>query len=111
MTQVVDCLKINKLSLNIKNLKTKIHNEINEINGSPIERVSYTKYLGVLISEILTRSDDILVLISKVNKTLAVVRRIARVMPDHVFYLLYVTLIQPYLSYCNIVWATKEQSK
>ena len=32
-------------------------------------------------------------------------------MPKHVLYSLYVTLILPYLSYCNIVWATKETTQ
>ena len=63
------------------------------------------------ISENLTWSDHISVLISKVSmnlgvvcKNLVVVHCIAQMMLDHVLYSLYVT---PYLSYCNIVWATK----
>ena len=91
-----------------KRKKPNITNEIFLINGSPIERVSYTKFLGVFISENLNWCDHVSVLISKVSKNLGVARRIARVMPDHVLYLLYLTLIELYLSYCNIVWVTKE---
>ena len=73
--------------------------------------VSYTKFVGVLINDNLTWSDHISILISKVSKNVGVVRRIVRVMPDHVLHSFYVTLIQPYLSYFNIVSATKERTK
>ena len=115
LEKVSNWLKINKLSLNIKKThfvifhfrQKRIDQVVNiKIDDKNIDQVTSTKFLGVIINENLTWSDHINVLLNKTNKSLGVIRKLSRTLPDDVLFTLYNTLIKPYLEYCNIAWAT-----
>jgi hypothetical protein len=115
MDKVSDWLKINKLSLNIKktnfilfhNRQKRITSEVKVlINGNIIERVVFTKFLGVLLNENLTWSHHISLVLNKVSKNIGVIRRVSKLLPRDIMLTLYTSLIMPYLEYCNIAWAT-----
>ena len=62
---------------------------------------SVLQFLGVIINENFTWSDHPNVILNKTNKTLGVIRRLAKSLPKDVLQTLYITLIETYLQYCN----------
>ena len=105
----------NRLSLNLvktnyilfHSLNKKIVcNHILHVNGIPINRVKSCKFLGVLLDEHLTWSDHINYVKSKISKNNGILSRIRYLIDKKTAFMLYYSLIHPYLSYCNIVWAS-----
>ena len=74
------------------------------IDGSPIDQVCSTKFLGTVIDSNLSWKYHILQISKKVAKNIGILRRIKYLLPVHILITLYYTLIFPYLSYCNISW-------
>src|SRR6218665_525796 len=81
------------------------------IDGTDIELVSSTKFLGMYIDEHLTWDVHINIIANKIAKNLGVLRRIAYLLPSKILVNLYYTLINPYLIYGNIVWASNYYSR
>ena len=75
------------------------------IDNNNIIQVDKTKFLGVIINKTLTWTDHIHIIKSKVSKNLGLISFIKKNVPLSVLKTLYNTLVQPYLEYCNIVWA------
>ena len=108
--------KLNKLSLNIKNTnfimfsnKNKIINteSLNVlIDNIVINQVHNTTFLGVIINSNLTQHDHIKAISSKVSKSIGILLRVRKYVPNDMLLTLYHTLIEPYFSYCNIIWGT-----
>jgi hypothetical protein len=107
--------KANKLSLNVKktnfiifrNKNKQIDNDIEiKIDNAAISQVANTKFLGVIINQDLTWNDHIKVILNKIAKSIGVIRRVSHNLSKDVLLSLYHTLVQPYLDYCNIVWAS-----
>ena len=105
----------NKLSLNISKTNYMLFHHINKvicsdaqlyINNVSIKRVSSCKFLGVLLDEHLTLKDHINCITSKVAKNCGILSRLRQFIDVNVSLMLYYALIYPYLSYCNIVWAS-----
>ena len=101
----------NLLSLNIKKTSYIIFSNrkkasINIIlSGTPINIVDETKFLGVIISSNLSWNKHIDVVLSKISKTIGIISKVRHLLPVLGTRTLYVTLVEPYLGYCNIVWA------
>ena len=76
------------------------------MNNSEIEQVFSTKFLRVIINENLTWSDHVYVLLNKTSKNLGVIHKLSTSLPLDILHSFYNTLIDPYLQYCNIAWAT-----
>ena len=76
------------------------------MDNSEIEQVSSTKFLNVIIIANLTWCDKIHVQLNKTSKNLGVIRKLSKSLPLDILHTLYNTLIDPYLQYCNIEWAT-----
>jgi hypothetical protein len=88
----------------MKNKKYVMNNKI-KINNTEIMSVEKTKFLGVIINENLTWNDHIMLIKQKMAKNIGVISRVRYSMPRTVLLQLYHTLIEPYLLYCNIIWA------
>ena len=107
--------KANKLSLNIKktnyilfgtkHLSAAVFHNVS-IDGQLLERVEYTKFLGVYIDEKLTWKKHIEHVAAKISKGLGAMGRIRNIVPSKSLLMLYHALVYPYLTYCNIVWGT-----
>lgn len=106
--------KLNKLSLNIKktnfilfhtNSKKISYVPKISIDNVPVLQAKETKFLGVIINESLGWTNHINTVKQKVTKNLGIIRRIRNTVPLCVLKMLYLTLIQPYFEYCNIVWS------
>jgi hypothetical protein len=106
--------KVNKLSLNIKKTNYMIfHNRRKKIGLIPevvidnckINSVTCSKFLGVIINENLTWTDHIETIKKKLSKNIGIIKHIKHQLSLNVLRSLYFTLINPYLEYCNMVWA------
>jgi hypothetical protein len=105
--------KSNKLSLNVSKTNyilfsskalSKEYNSLIKINGVKVNRVSSTRFLGVIINETLTWSDHVSAIRQKVSKNVGIIKHIRCKLPSTVLTSLYFTLVHPYFEYCNIVW-------
>ena len=76
------------------------------IMGTSITQVTSTKFLGVFVDQHLSWKQHISSISCKVSKNLGILSRTARILPSHIRLSLYFTLIYPYLTYCNLVWAS-----
>lgn len=106
--------KLNKLSLNVNKtnfifFKASNSSQFNnidiKIDNISIEQVSNTKFLGIIINQSLSWKDHIQLIRQKINKNIGIIRKIRLSIPKSVLVTLYYTLIHPYLSYCNLIWA------
>jgi len=114
--KISDWLKINKLSLNIKKThfilfhfhqRKLIQNLSIRIDDCELERVSHTKFLGIILHENLSWKKHVSVLANKINKNIGILKVLQSKLPISALFMLYNTLIYPYLQYCNIAWASK----
>ena len=78
-----------------------------KIDNLPVERVPSTKFLGVILQENLSWKNHISTLANKITKSTGVLRALQHKLPINILYMLFNTLIYPYLQYCNIAWASQ----
>jgi len=76
------------------------------IDGQAVERVEYTKFLGVFIDEKLNWKKHIEHIASKISKGIGAMGRVRNIVPNKALLMLYYALVYPYLTYCNIVWGS-----
>jgi len=81
-----------------------------KIDNKEITQVTTTNFLGVYVDEHLTFNDHVSIIAKKVAKNIGIISRIRHVLQRPILMNLYNTLILPYLSYCNIVWASNYHS-
>jgi hypothetical protein len=75
------------------------------INGTRIEQVEHTKFMGVIINSRLKWHDHVTLITKKVSKNIGIIRRISKTVTSETLLTLYRTLVHPYMDYCNVVWA------
>ena len=86
---------------------TKTHQDFNiTLNDTLLERVKFTKFLGVLIDECLTWKNHIDCISKTISRNIGVMNKLKYAIPDHILKTLYCTLIQPYLSYGILIWGS-----
>ena len=108
-------LNLNKLSLNLQktnyiNFSTNNSDSTIQINGSNIEKVNSTKYLGVYIDHHLNWKDHIAYICSKLSKSTAVIHKTSHVLDTKTLTLLYNAIIVSYLNYCVEVWGNTHKT-
>lgn len=104
----------NKLSLNIKKTnyiifrsnknRKLIENICLTIDGQVINRVQSTKFLGIHIDEHLNFRYHIDQLTSRLSKYSGLFFRLRDYLPLSALLILYRSLFEPHLLYCNIIW-------
>lgn len=108
--------KTNKLSLNVKKSSYMIFKRRNKcilhprnpvfIANNALEHVSHAKFLGINIDDQLNWKRHISFVSNKIAKNIGVIRRIRHVLSSKILLNLYYTMIYPFISYGNIVWAS-----
>ena len=73
------------------------------INGISLNRVNFSKCLGVEIDEILTWDTRIPSVSRKVSSGLSVMRKIKPFVPISGLLNIYQSVVEPYFDYCSIV--------
>ena len=106
-------LKANKLSLNIKKTCTmtfsnipSVRKRINNIyiDGTQIDTVSHTQFLGVIIDNKINWNEHIKYTCKKRSKSVGIFWKIKNKVNKKTLINLYYTFIYPFIIYCNIVW-------
>ena len=108
---------VNKLSLNISKTNymifcsKSIPNNINiRINDRVIERVPYTKFLGVIVDEKLNWKEHISKVKNKTSKSLAIINKVKSLLNIDALKSLYYALFLPYINYCLEIWGSSNES-
>ena len=106
-------MKINKLSLNINKSKAMLFTNKNEPNNliikiedTNIEFVTQTMFLGVILDNKLKWENHIHYITNKIAKVAGVFNKIKYNIFKKTFISLYYALVNPYLTYCNIIWGS-----
>ena len=74
------------------------------IDNIVIERVNCNKFLGVIIDSKLSWSDHVSYIRHKMSKNLSVMYRVKWLLNNSALYMIYCTLVLPYISYCCEIW-------
>ena len=75
-----------------------------EINGTQLNRVNFTKSLGVLTDENLTWSNHINNYNKKISSDTGSIKRISHCVPPATLHTIYHGLVQSHFDYCSAVW-------
>ena len=103
--------QVNLLSLNVTKMSFIIFGRKNNltaniyINNVLIQRQHDTKFLGVILSADLKWDKNIDIVTIKVSKNIGIIAKARPLLPQHLTRTLYLTLVDPYVSYCNLVWS------
>lgn len=123
ITLVSNWIRDNRLKLNVsktKSIRLVSRNGVKpEPNlkllayGTDIEQVREVKLLGVIIDERLSFSSHINKIVSKMGRTISMVRRGAHLLSASAVQLVLQTLVLSCLDYCPVIWssATKQDRK
>lgn len=116
LNQSARWFKRNRLALNIDKTNYIIFKHLNKkysseeakvfINDTEIQQVTQTKFLGVIVDEALSWKNHIALVSKKIMKSYGIIRRVSSFINRSCLLTLYYSLIYPYLSYCNLVWAS-----
>ena len=76
------------------------------IDRRPIDKVKYTKFLGVYIDEKLNWKKHISYISGKVSRGLGVILKARKLLPLSTLKTLYFSFIYPFFTFCNQVWGS-----
>ena len=76
------------------------------INNINLNRAYDTKFLGVILSANLNWTKHIEVVANKISKYIGIISKVRHLLPRNLMCALYMTLVDPYISYCNLVWSS-----
>ena len=74
------------------------------IDGFTIKRTKVVKYLGLVVDDAFTWSQHIYYISTKIAQGVGILKRTRSFLPKQSLLTLYQSMIEPYFSYCNIVW-------
>ena len=77
-----------------------------KVKDNVITETSESKFLGVIVDNKLSWASHIKLIPNKISKSLSILRYLRYSFPTNILKTLYMTLILPYLSYCNIIWGS-----
>jgi len=69
-----------------------------------IEKVSHAKFLGVFVDDKLNWQFHISQICLKISRSLGVLNKVHRYLPQKIMITLYYMLIYRYFIYCNVLW-------
>ena len=97
--------RANELSLNVNKTNVMFNNKKQPrtdvhivLNGTNIEQVTHTKFLGVTIDENLTWREHIKMVETKVSKSIAVLYKTMHVLDCQALHILYQSLVEPHIA-------------
>ena len=76
------------------------------IENNVLEQVDNTKFLGVYIDQHLTWKTHVNFTAAKISKSVGLLYKAKYYLPSKSLLTLYYALIYPYLTYCNLIWAS-----
>ena len=76
------------------------------IENNVLEQVDNTKFLGVYIDQHLTWKTHVNFIAAKISKSVGLLYKAKYHLPSKSLLTLYYALFYPYLTYCNLIWAS-----
>ena len=111
--------KSNILSLNLTKTKYVIFRTRNrrvptttqeiQIDGLIISRLQNVKFLGIMINEFLNWNIHITDICQRLAKNIGLLFKLKYLLPKN-FFMIYNSLVLPYLNYCNNIWGNTYKS-
>ena len=74
------------------------------LDGVSLNRVSSTKFLGVIIDENLTWKNHVDAISKTISRNNGMLTKLKHFVPENILYSLYCTLIMPYINYGVLIW-------
>ena len=113
LNAVHNWIRNNKLNLNItktnyiifQNRSIMINLPPVLLEGRTLERVQYTKFLGVLVDENINWKSQINSVVTKLSRMCGILYRIRHNLTMEALISIYYTLCYPHLTYCVSIWA------
>ena len=119
IVKIIDWLKLNKLSLNIKKThfiifrrrkkKFQLSNDL-IIDGVKVDMVEKTKFLGVIIDAYLSFDYHIQYIRGKIARGIGILHKGKTFFNSSTLLTLYNAFVYPYFNYCITVWGSTFQS-
>ena len=118
--ELTNWFKVNRLSLNAEKtnymvFKSRQKKNFSEIkifmNKERLKQVDSNKFLGVILDENLNWKQHINEVQNKVSKNIGVISRVKHKLGTKELYLLYCSLILPYLNYGAILWGNNYKTR
>ena len=78
-----------------------------ELNGEPLVRVEDFNFLGLTIDQHMTWNAHIQKLSNKISRSLGVMNRLKRHLPQNILRIIHNSLILPHINYSILVWGFK----
>ena len=115
--KVLEWLIANKLIINLNktfimvftNRKRQGNISI-DINNHTIKEIDERKFLGIMLDNKLKWQSHIRHISNKISKSVAILRYLKFTFPKYILKTLYLTLVYPYLIYCNIIWGSADKT-
>ena len=112
LSKINDWLRANKLSLNATKTKLMIFHKpqkkvecpLLQINGTEIQRVQEFNYLGIQLNEHLTWKNHVNKIANKISRSIGILNKLKRCLPQDTLYLLYNSLVLSHLNYGILAW-------
>ena len=116
LVHVSHWIRSNKLSINIQKTKYIIFSNTLEslpldiiLDDNPLEKVSTTKFLGIIVDNKLSWKPHIDAVCSTISRNVGIINRLKTQLPLKPLLMLYSTLISPYLYNGILVWGNANQ--
>ena len=113
MTKIVNWLRTNKLSLNLKKThfiifrkkrgKITLQNDL-IVDDVVINRTNHTRFLGVMVDQHLTFESHVKYIKGKISRGIGILYKAKRILKESSLLTLYYAFIYPYFTYCITVW-------
>ena len=107
-----NCLKANKLSLNVNKTKAMVFHmpqkriplPLLKIAGTDIEFVDNFNFLGIVINKHLNWNSHVDMLTAKLSKTIGILNSLKHILPINIMRTIYNSLILCHLNYGVLLW-------
>ena len=116
LDKVSDWFNANKLIVNHDKTsvmyfrKSAISHALDEVkikmNNVQLNISTSVKFLGIILDDGLKFNDHRLLICNKVSKNIGILCKLRTTLPEKQLFMLYNSLILPYLQYCTITWAS-----
>ena len=90
--------------------KKNLHANLFVFKRMKILKTNDTKFLEVILSSNLSWRCHTDMVLNKISKNIGIISKVRHLISVHLSRSLYLTLVEPYINYCNIIWACSSNS-